>query len=75
MLTEGAKPGTPNITPKKIYPDGINLFIEVIARYNYNKGKFLIMMEELYLTTLLLRKRSVSLLLMRTIIFSQQFFL
>lgn len=28
MLTEGAKPGTPNITPKKIYPDGINLFIE-----------------------------------------------
>ena len=74
MLTEGAKPGTPNITPKKIYPDGINLFIEVIARYNYNEGKFLIMMEELYLTTRLLRKRSVSLLLIRTRIVSQQLF-
>ena len=29
MLTEGAKPGTPHITPRKIYPDGIDLFIEV----------------------------------------------
>jgi len=28
MLTEGAKPGTPHITPRKIYPDGIDLFIE-----------------------------------------------
>jgi len=28
MLTEGAKPGTPHITPRKIYPDGIDLHIE-----------------------------------------------
>ena len=31
MLTEGAKPGTPHITPRKIYPDGIDLFIEVVS--------------------------------------------
>ena len=29
MLTEGAKPGTPRIEPKKIYPDGLDLRIEV----------------------------------------------
>ena len=29
MLTEGAKPGTPHINPLKIYPDGLDLFIEV----------------------------------------------
>jgi len=28
MLTEGAKPGTPRIEPKKIYPDGLDLRIE-----------------------------------------------
>ena len=29
MLTEGAKPGTPHINPLKIYPDGLDLYIEV----------------------------------------------
>ena len=29
MLTEGAKPGTPHINPQKIYPDGLDLYIEV----------------------------------------------
>lgn len=28
MLTEGAKPGTPHINPRKIYPDGFDLFIQ-----------------------------------------------
>jgi len=28
MLTEGAKPGTPHINPLKIYPDGLDLYIE-----------------------------------------------
>ena len=29
MLTEGAKPGTPHINPLKIYPDGLDLYIQV----------------------------------------------
>ena len=29
MLTEGAKPGTPHFNPRKIYPDGFDLFIQV----------------------------------------------
>ena len=29
MLTEGAKPGTPHINPLQIYPDGLELYIEV----------------------------------------------
>ena len=29
MLTEGAKPGTPHINPLKIYPDGLDLHIQV----------------------------------------------
>jgi hypothetical protein len=29
MLTEGAKPGTPHINPLKIYPDRLDLYIEV----------------------------------------------
>ena len=36
MLTEGAKPGTPHITPRKIYPDGIDLFIEVNSNHHYH---------------------------------------
>ena len=33
MLTEGAKPGTPHINPQKIYPDGLDLYIEVSYRF------------------------------------------
>ena len=34
MLTEGAKPGTPHIKPLKIYPDGLDLFIEVSSIFS-----------------------------------------
>ena len=39
MLTEGAKPGTPRIEPKKIYPDGLDLRIEVNITLNSFEGK------------------------------------
>ena len=37
MLTEGAKPGTPHINPLKIYPDGLDLYIEVgFLKHNWS---------------------------------------
>ena len=45
MLTEGAKPGTPHINPQKIYPDGLDLYIEVIylrgIRVNFVRVKWM----------------------------------
>ena len=35
MLTEGAKPGTPTISPVKIFQDGLDLYIEVFTYYKF----------------------------------------
>ena len=39
MLTEGAKPGTPHINPLKIYPDGLDLYIEVNKSLHITRNK------------------------------------
>ena len=52
MLTEGAKPGTPHINPLKIYPDGLDLYIEVSKSLNDAKRKVNCCFPDRYATTI-----------------------